>query len=71
MKVCHAPKRDSGAYARLSARETEVLQLIAEGKTTSQIAAALHVSIKTIETHRAHIMAKLNLKNVAGTHQIC
>lgn len=53
-----------GAYARLSARENEVLQLIAEGKTTSKIADALHVSIKTIETHRAHIMAKLNLKNI-------
>ena len=62
-EVCHAPNWE-GTYARLSARENEVLQLIAEGKTTSQIANALHVSIKTIETHRAHIMAKLNLKNV-------
>lgn len=62
-EVCHAPNWE-GTYARLSARENEVLQLIAEGKTTSQIANALHVSIKTIETHRSHIMAKLNLKNV-------
>ena len=65
-EVCHSSNQDSGAYTRLSVRETEVLQLIAEGKTTSQIADALHVSIKTIESHRAHIMAKLNLKNIAG-----
>jgi two-component system response regulator NreC len=63
-EVCQSPNWDAGAYARLSARENEVLQLIAEGNTTSKIADALHVSTKTIETHRAHIMAKLNLRNI-------
>lgn len=63
-EVCHSPNRDSGAYARLSLRENEVLQLITEGKTSNQIADALHVSNKTIETHRARIMAKLNLRNI-------
>ncbi len=50
----------------LTAREREVLQLIAEGRKTSQIAAVLGVSIKTIESHRSHIMAKLDIRNTAG-----
>ena len=49
----------------LTAKEREVLQLIAEGKTTKEIAAALFVSVKTVETHRQHIMDKLDLHNVA------
>lgn len=63
-EVCHPPNGDSGAYARLSLRENEVLQLIAEGKTTNQIADELHVSNKTIETHRKNIMGKLHIKNI-------
>ena len=50
---------------KLSGREREVLQLVAEGKSTKEIAASLYVSIKTIETHRRHIMTRLNLFNVA------
>ena len=49
----------------LSAREREVLQLIAEGWSTKQIAAHLYVSIKTIETHRRQLMKKLDLHNIA------
>jgi len=49
----------------LSAREREVLQLIAEGWSTKQIASHLYVSIKTIETHRRQIMKKLDLHNIA------
>jgi DNA-binding NarL/FixJ family response regulator len=49
----------------LSAREREVLQLLAEGKSTRRIAEILGVSTKTIETHRQHIMGKLNLHSVA------
>ena len=45
----------------LSSREKEVLQLVAEGKSTKSIAATLHVSVKTIEAHRQNIMNKLNL----------
>ena len=45
----------------LSSREKEVLQLVAEGKSTKAIAATLHVSVKTIEAHRQNIMNKLNL----------
>ena len=49
----------------LSAREREVLQLIAEGWSTKQIAVHLYVSGKTIETHRRQIMKKLDLHNIA------
>ena len=50
----------------LSSREVEVLQLIAEGKANKQIAAALGISIKTIEKHRQHLMEKLNIHDTAG-----
>lgn len=49
----------------LTAREREVLQLFAEGKSTKEVAFLLSVSIKTIETHRLHIMRKLNIYSVA------
>ncbi|MEM8738373.1 MAG: response regulator transcription factor [Planctomycetota bacterium] len=55
----------SEAFAKLTAREREVLQLVAEGRTTKQIAADLFVSVKTIETHRQHIMQKLGTTSVA------
>jgi len=50
----------------LTAREREVLQLLAEGKTTKQIASCLYVSAKTIEAHRRQIMDKLNIHSIAG-----
>lgn len=54
------------ALARpLTPREREVLQLLAEGRSTKQIAGRLSVSIKTVETHRSHIMAKLRIRSVA------
>ena len=49
----------------LTNREREVLQLMAEGKSTKRIALKLHVSIKTIETHRRQIMNKLNIHSIA------
>ncbi len=49
----------------LSGREREVLQLVSEGKTSNQIAEDLHISAKTVETHRQQVMLKLNIKNVA------
>lgn len=51
---------------QLTGRERQVLQLIAEGNTTKDIAEMLHVSAKTVESHRAHIMRKLDLHNIAG-----
>lgn len=49
----------------LTSREYEVLQLLAEGFTTKEIAGNIHLSVKTIETHRMHIMDKLNVKSIA------
>jgi two-component system response regulator NreC len=50
----------------LTLREKEVLQLVAEGHSTSQIANSLHVSVKTIESHRQRLMEKLNTRGIAG-----
>ena len=52
--------------ARLSSREVEVLQLIAEGEANKQIAAELGISIKTVEKHRDHLMRKLDIHDTAG-----
>ena len=59
--------RRSGAedsYDLLSPREREVLQLVAEGKSNKEVASLLNLSVYTVETHRAKIMQKLNLKGV-------
>ena len=58
-------KTDSSAFSILTAREREVLQLLAEGRTVKDIASDLCLSIKTIETHRQHIMNKLNIHSIA------
>jgi len=50
----------------LTSRQKEVLQLIAEGNSTKEIAGKLFVSVKTVETHRAHIMEKLGIYDIAG-----
>jgi DNA-binding NarL/FixJ family response regulator len=50
----------------LTARQSEILKMIAEGKSTKQIAFALEVSSKTIETHRARIMERLAIHDTAG-----
>jgi two-component system response regulator NreC len=50
----------------LTLREKEVLQLVAEGHSTAQIANSLHVSVKTIESHRQRLMEKLNTRGIAG-----
>jgi DNA-binding NarL/FixJ family response regulator len=63
--VAIAGRSSDSAFSVLSAREREVLQLLAEGKGTKEIAGALHVSAKTIETHRQRIMEKLNVRSVA------
>ena len=47
---------------RLSDRELEVFRLIGSGRTTRQIADELHLSVKTVETHRAHIMDKMRIQ---------
>ncbi len=61
---------ETAGVSALSAREREVLQLIAEGLSTRQIAERIHVSVKTVETHRQQIMKKLNAKSVAELTKI-
>lgn len=58
--------RASKKVARLSSREIEVLQMIAEGRPNKQVASELGISIKTVEKHRQNLMSKLNIHDVAG-----
>jgi DNA-binding NarL/FixJ family response regulator len=50
----------------LTSRELEVIQLVAEGHANKQVASDLHISIKTVEKHRQHLMDKLNIHDTAG-----
>jgi len=59
------PATDLLSLPLLTTKERQVLQLVAEGKTTKEIAYLFQISIKTIETHREHVMKKLNLRSVA------
>ena len=63
MPPAHSGSPDS---SNLTIREKEVLQLVAEGHSTSQIASSLHLSVKTIESHRQNLMGKINAKGIAG-----
>jgi DNA-binding NarL/FixJ family response regulator len=56
--------RAKKARSALTARQRETIQLLAEGKTNKEVAAILNISVKTVETHRANIMLKLNLHSV-------
>ncbi|SRR5579862_3951873 len=58
------PRRNAGP--ELTLRESEVLQLVAEGFSNKQIAGELNISIKTIEKHRQSLMSKLNIHCIAG-----
>jgi DNA-binding NarL/FixJ family response regulator len=51
---------------KLTSRESELLQLVAEGHVNKQIASELGISIKTVEKHRQHLMEKLNIHDIAG-----
>jgi DNA-binding NarL/FixJ family response regulator len=56
----------ASAQQGLSPRQRRVLQLVAEGKSSREIAALLNLSIKTVETHRSHLMQRLDIYEVAG-----
>ncbi|HVI08412.1 MAG TPA: response regulator transcription factor [Candidatus Binatia bacterium] len=58
-------ENDTSTQCVLTPREREVIQLVAEGKTTKEIASALNLSVKTAETHRTNLMRKLDLHSVA------
>jgi DNA-binding NarL/FixJ family response regulator len=55
------PQSEAG---KLTVREEETLELLAEGKSNQEIGETLHISVKTAETHRAHLMKKLNLRTM-------
>jgi two-component system, NarL family, response regulator NreC len=61
LQVC----KPHSALSPLNDRERQVLQLLAEGKKRREMAELLHISVKTVETHRKNLMAKLNVKSVA------
>jgi len=50
---------------RLTPREREIVQLVAEGKSNKEISAALNISLKTVEAHRSHVMHKLSLSSIS------
>jgi len=60
-----APDAQSLLRSRLTSREREIVQLLAEGKSSKEVAVALGISVKTAETHRANIMRKLELHSVS------
>lgn len=66
--VLSGPRPGAGGTsgAELTAREREILKLVAEGRSSPEIARELELSVKTVEGHRGRIMAKLDCKNVAG-----
>jgi DNA-binding CsgD family transcriptional regulator len=55
-----------GTTGGLTSREQEVVKLIAAGKTTKEVAVILSVGVKTAETHRTHLMKKLDIHSTAG-----
>lgn len=60
-----APERETPTRSRLTPREREIVQLLAEGKSSKEVAVALGLSVKTAETHRSNIMRKLELHSVS------
>jgi DNA-binding NarL/FixJ family response regulator len=61
-----APKSRSDAYAELTEREREVIQLVSEGLHTKEIADRLHISPKTVLAHRERVMRKLGVDSIAA-----
>jgi len=58
--------QDPDGSTHLTPRQREVLQLIAAGNTTKEIAQKLHLSVKTVGTHRLQLMKRLNIHDIAG-----
>jgi len=63
---CEKSEGPTGPLAKLSMRQREILQLVAEGQTTKDIAHRLNVSVKTVETHRSQLMERLDIHDVPG-----
>lgn len=60
------PRHESvaGGWSELTSREREIVQLVAEGRSSKEVAAALTISVKTVESHRTNIMRKLRIRSV-------
>ncbi len=56
---------DAVGWGDLTAREREVVQLVAEGRSSREVAAELHISVKTVESHRTNVMRKLRIRSVS------
>lgn len=65
-QAADSPKDGPAAPDQLTPRQREILRLIAQGQTTQGIANQLNISIKTVETHRAQLMERLNIHSIAG-----
>lgn len=63
---CEKSEGATGPLAKLSMRQREILQLVAEGQTTKDIAQRLSLSVKTVETHRSQLMERLDIHDVPG-----
>jgi len=70
MELGPCPNVGVNPLRRLSSRQTQVLQLIAQGKTTKRIALDLNISAKTVETHRMQLMDRLEIHDVPGLVRI-
>ncbi len=66
MRRVQDPADSLHSVEQLTPRQREILQLIAEGRTTQEIAQALVISVKTVETHRAQLMQRLGIFDIAG-----
>jgi DNA-binding NarL/FixJ family response regulator len=64
LKGKHASSRETSGPCKLTSREREILQLLAEGRTTKEVAVTLNMSLKTAETHRSNIMRKLAVHSI-------
>lgn len=61
----HGSSSEGASFSTTSPREREIIQLVAEGRSNKDVADLLHISVKTVETHRANIMAKLELHSIS------
>src|SRR5438552_10470580 len=66
MEYIHRTNVGFSSRERLSPRQMQILKLIAEGKTTKQVALQLDISVKTVETHRSALMTRIGVRDVAG-----
>jgi len=59
----HLPEAQCGPNRRLTERERDIVRQLASGKTNKEVAASLQISVRTVESHRSHVMRKLKLEN--------